>query len=268
MALANIEELKINNYALVAQPENNYWFAVSSKKLKDYYIKRFGNNFNLIIYSSKEKDTNYYVLPFKAINHLFKGEFYSKDKKTTYSGKRWVGTIKNHTLKITNNPTVVDVKEFAANPYFLKSQNTEDDLNDYEIENKRQEINVRIKQSKFRRGVLDNFFNCCCISGISETSLLVASHIIPWSDKKQSRLDPANGVCLSPLYDKLFDKGYFTISNDLRIITISNHKNLSKSLIQILNDIDGKQILSPKKRIKNEYLEYHRKNIFLEREIK
>ncbi|MBO6532970.1 MAG: HNH endonuclease [Muricauda sp.] len=268
IVFGNIEELKISNYALVAQPENNYWFAVSSKKLNDNYIKRFGDNFNLIIYSSREKDTNYYVIPFKVINHLFKEEFYSKDKKTTYSGKRWVGTIKNHILKITNNHNVVDVKEYFTNPYFLETQNLEEDLNDYEIENKRQEINVRINQSKFRNGVLDNFFYSCCISGISEPSLLVASHIIPWSHKKESRLDPRNGLCLSPLYDKLFDKGYFTISNDLRIITISSHENISKSLTQILNDINGKQISSPKKKIKIEYIEYHRKNIFLEREIK
>ena len=267
MVLNNIDEVKKSNYALVAQPENNFWFAVSSKKLKEKYLDNFGDNFNIILYSSLSKDTDYYILPFKVIKYLFQEEFYSKDKKTTYTGKRWVGTIKNHILKITNNPEVIDVKKFYANPYFLQPQNLEDDFNDYEIENKRQEINVRINQSKFRKGVLENFNNTCCVSKITEQSLLVASHIIPWSDKKETRLDPTNGLCLSSLLDKLFDKGYFTLTDNLKIITISNHKNLSKPLTDILNTINGKDILTPKRQIKPEYLEYHRTKIFIEREI-
>ena len=35
--------------------------------------------------------------------------------------------------------------------------------------------------------------------------LLVASHIIPWSENKEERLNPTNGICLSSLYDKAFD---------------------------------------------------------------
>ena len=266
MVLNEIEEIKKNNYALVAQPEHNYWFAVSSKKLKSSYVNKFEDNFNLVLYSSREKDTDYYVIPYKIIKHLFREKFYSKDKKTTYSGKRWVGTIKNHILKITNNPETFDVKEFFSNPYFLQAPSLEDDLNDYEIENKRLEINVRINQSKFRKGVLENFNSSCCISGISESSLLVASHIIPWADKKETRLDPTNGLCLSPLFDKLFDKGYFTLSNELEITTISNQKNISNSLAEILNKINGQTISSPRREIKTEYLEYHRTNIYLERE--
>ena len=50
---------------------------------------------------------------------------------------------------------------------------------------------------------------------INEESLLIASHIKPWavSDSKE-RIDPNNGFILSPLYDKLFDRGYITFSDD------------------------------------------------------
>lgn len=113
---------------------------------------------------------------------------------------------------------------------------------------------------------MKNFNSVCCITNIKEESLLVASHIIPWCDKKETRLDPKNGLCLSILYDKLFDKGYFTLTNELKIITIKNIENLSESLIKILNGIDGTPIKQPIENIKTEYLEYHRKKIFLERE--
>lgn len=267
MTKEEIIEIKKTNYALVAQPHTNYWFAVSSNKLTKTYIDKFGENFNLIIYSGPDKETDYYVLPFKYIKQLFKEEYYSKDAETTTVGKRWVGNIKNHVLKITNNPHPIDVKEFFANPYFI-TENLEDELNDYEIENKRQEINVRINQSKFRKGVLSNFNFSCCISGITEENLLVASHIIPWAEKKETRLDPLNGLCLSVLYDKLFDKGYFTLTDNLEIITVSNKGEFSQSLTRILNDIEGFKITEPNKTIKKEYLEHHRTKIFIEREVR
>lgn len=128
------------------------------------------------------------------------------------------------------------------------------------------EINVRINQSKFRKRVLDNFHSQCCLSNISENDLLIASHIVPWADKKDIRLDPKNGLCLSVLYDKLFDKGYFTLTNKLEVRTIDNRINLSNSLNQILNEIEGKKINSPKLKPKIEYLEYHRKKIFIEKD--
>jgi predicted restriction endonuclease len=88
---------------------------------------------------------------------------------------------------------------------------TDEDSNDYAIENAKREISVRIRQSKFRKDVLRNFNSKCCLTGISQPDLLVASHIIPWADKVEKRLDPKNGLCLFHLYDKLFDIGYFTI---------------------------------------------------------
>jgi putative restriction endonuclease len=265
MTEEKIKELKNSNYVLVAQPHTNYWFAISSNKMKTTYIDKFGDDFNLIIYSQVDIDENYYVLPYKYIKELLKEVFYSKDTKTNV-GKRWVGNIKNHTLKITNNPNSKDIKEFYANPFLLDKINIEDELNDYEIENKKQEINVRINQSKFRKGVLKNFNSVCCITNITEESLLVASHIIPWSDKKETRLDPKNGLCLSVLFDKLFDKGFFTLTNELLIVTIKNIENLSSSLVDILKEIDGKKIKQPTNNIRTEYLEYHRKKIFIERE--
>ena len=76
-------------------------------------------------------------------------------------------------------------------------------------------------QDDYRRKLLEE---CpfCPITMINEESLLIASHIKPWAvSDSVERIDPNNGFILSPLYDKLFDRGYITFSDDKRV-SISN----------------------------------------------
>jgi putative restriction endonuclease len=48
-------------------------------------------------------------------------------------------------------------------------------------EEKVREIKTRINQNVFRQIVLSNYSNTCAISGIDIPELLIASHILPWS---------------------------------------------------------------------------------------
>ncbi|EOA06566.1 hypothetical protein HFRIS_002364 [Herbaspirillum frisingense GSF30] len=71
-------------------------------------------------------------------------------------------------------------------------------------------IKSRIGQGAFREKVLLHWARCA-VTGFSDTSLLVASHIKPWKKSTNSeRLDPWNGLLLSPNLDKAFDKGFIT----------------------------------------------------------
>lgn len=72
----------------------------------------------------------------------------------------------------------------------------------------------RIGQQFFRQSVLSAYSCQCCISGIHEATLLEACHISPWSEDTPNRLNPANGLCLNPLFHVLFDKLYISISPD------------------------------------------------------
>ncbi len=74
-------------------------------------------------------------------------------------------------------------------------------------ETKMREVKTRVNQNVFRQMVLANYQNRCAVTGINLPELLVASHILPWSTHEKERLNPENGICLSPLYDKAFDKG-------------------------------------------------------------
>ncbi|RED16599.1 HNH endonuclease [Parasphingopyxis lamellibrachiae] len=78
-------------------------------------------------------------------------------------------------------------------------------------------VEQRRGQSYFRRIVMANYQEKCCITGIAEPKLLVASHIKSWKADETNRLNPANGLALSATFDKAFDKGLLTISHDLRV---------------------------------------------------
>lgn len=68
-------------------------------------------------------------------------------------------------------------------------------------------IEQRVGQNFFRRAVLANYDNRCCVTGISDIRLLNASHIMPWSADQTNRHNPRNGLCLSATFDRAFDRG-------------------------------------------------------------
>lgn len=78
-------------------------------------------------------------------------------------------------------------------------------------------VEQRRGQVFFRKSVMANYQNRCCITGIAEQGLLVASHIIPWKDDIANRLNPENGLALSATFDKAFDKGLLTINRGLKV---------------------------------------------------
>jgi putative restriction endonuclease len=91
-------------------------------------------------------------------------------------------------------------------------------LDDYTGETREAIVQQRIKQDFFRRAVLASYRGRCCISGVSDARFLVASHIVPWRQDKANRLNPRNGLCLSSIHDRAFDKHLFSLTDDHRVI--------------------------------------------------
>lgn len=136
-------------------------------------------------------------------------------------------------------------------------------VDDFFIENAKAEINIRLGQSKFRKGVLKKFGNRCALTEISELSLLRASHIVPWSHKKDFRGDISNGICLYVEYDALFDEGYISFTNNLETIITSDISKFSDELKEKLQAVSGRQLRNPQnKKLNKDYLDYHRTTIF------
>ena len=126
------------------------------------------------------------------------------------------------------------------------------------------EIKTRVNQEVFRLMVLANYGNQCAITGINIPSLLIASHIIPWATNEKERLNPENGICLSPLYDSAFDKGFIGINPDLRIVLSQKLKVYWKQeyYLQHFKPIDGFRLREAEKYLpRREFLEWHLQNV-------
>lgn len=137
---------------------------------------------------------------------------------------------------------------------------------DYSGETRIGTVRQRIKQALFRRVVLSGYGEKCCMSGLSEPQLLVASHIVPWSVDKKNRLNPSNGLCLSAIHDRAFDKGLITVSDDFKVIV---SKKLRKKSGDFLRDailaLHQKKIALPSRfQPKREFLDWHRNKWFID----
>ena len=103
------------------------------------------------------------------------------------------------------------LSEIESNEQNLKklSKKTGDDI--------KRILKTRVNQSLFRQVILGNYFHSCSVCGLNISSLLVASHILKWSDNKQERLNPQNGICLCSIHDKAFELGYLGILPNYKI---------------------------------------------------
>lgn len=128
----------------------------------------------------------------------------------------------------------------------------------------------RIKQNFFRRAVLSSYRGRCCMSGLSEPRLLIASHIVPWSKDKANRLNPSNGLCLSAIHDRAFDKGLIALTNDFKIIVSTELKRLDEPFVKkVLVPLNGKQIEFPDRFMPSiEFVSRHRTDLFVDNQIK
>jgi len=121
-------------------------------------------------------------------------------------------------------------------------------------------VKTRANQSFFRDAVLSSYSASCCLTGINIPELLVASHIIPWSEDTKNRLNPQNGLCLNSLHDKAFDRGLISFDENYRLILSTEIK---RKRIKYFSDLEGHQLTLPNKFLpKLEFLEYHNKVIF------
>ncbi len=135
---------------------------------------------------------------------------------------------------------------------------------DFTGETRKAIVQQRVKQDFFRRAVLSSYRGRCCISGVSEPRLLVASHIVPWSVDKANRLNPSNGLCLSAIHDKAFDVHLFTLTDDWRVILSAPLMETKDAFLrEVFWPIDGKSIELPERFTpESSFVEKHRQAMF------
>lgn len=135
---------------------------------------------------------------------------------------------------------------------------------------KKRVVNARVNQDAFRDRVLAAYENKCCVTGLDIPELLIASHIKPWHDCKGEeswqRMDIRNGLCLNALHDRAFDKGYMGIDEDMRVMyspRIRDHYDRA-SISELFKPYEGRKIDGVSRvPAGKDYLEYHRKEVFV-----
>ena len=122
-------------------------------------------------------------------------------------------------------------------------------------------IKARLAQGKFRQDVLE-LYPSCPLTGLNIQSLLIASHIKPWSKCNDTeRLDPSNGLMLAPNIDALFDSGLITFETDGTIKISPKIDPENQERLGIFPDMKLK--IEPES---EKYFEYHRSHVFQKEE--
>ncbi len=125
-------------------------------------------------------------------------------------------------------------------------------------------IPSREGQQKYRKKVIEHMPQCP-FTKISDDRLLIASHIKPYKacineGKINEAIDFHNGLALSPTYDKLFDQGYITFTDDGELVCGTQLTAYTWEKLNINPNAKNVMRIYPENR--ENYLEYHRKYVF------
>ncbi|HHK2183265.1 TPA: HNH endonuclease [Pseudomonas aeruginosa] len=119
-------------------------------------------------------------------------------------------------------------------------------------------IKARIGQSDYRNDLLA-YWGGCAVTDCSVPVLLRASHIKPWRVASPAeRLDPFNGLLLTPNLDLAFDQGLISFDDQGRILIGEDLDPDSARALNITSHLRLRKI-DPRHR---GYLAWHREHLF------
>ncbi len=133
------------------------------------------------------------------------------------------------------------------------------------IEQKNEE-EIFLRGSLFKREIPKLYENMCCISGMRidtmlNVSMIDACHIVPFSLSYDDTV--TNGIALCPNLHRAFDRGLIAIDSEYKVMVskkfIEQHSNYN------IRNFDGKRINLPKSsnhHPSKENFSWHRKSIF------
>lgn len=107
-------------------------------------------------------------------------------------------------------------------------------------------VRQRRGQGFFARVVRSAYEEKCAVTGLAVPSLNVASHIIPWASDEARRTDPTNGLLLSALVDRAFDRGLVTFDEKSRLVCSRQVKEPNSKATALLS-LQGTLLRAPEK---------------------
>lgn len=118
-------------------------------------------------------------------------------------------------------------------------------------------VTSRVGQGWYRVKLLEKWNNKCAVTNVTSKAILIASHIVPWRDSnKDERLDPENGILLSPNLDALFDKHLISFRDCGEILLSENLSIEDYNKLGVISDMRLSTVSSGMKA----YLKRHRES--------
>jgi putative restriction endonuclease len=122
---------------------------------------------------------------------------------------------------------------------------------------------ARVGQGRFRKMLLELWGSRCAVTQVEMPSLLMAAHIKPWRCATNAeRLDVHNGLLILPQYDKLFDRGFISFTDDGGILVSPALPKDKFDLLGVREDAKL-AVVSPPHR---PFLSFHRDRVFIRNE--
>lgn len=181
-------------------------------------------------------------------------------KKTVPELANWSNQmVLNFCFWLSRKNKITNKEELCNNAVVEEAQKIEEEISSLNVEgaSKKAIINVRVNQGTFRDKLLKKY-NRCCLCGVENHILLMASHIKPWVESEpKEKLDVDNGFLMCPNHDRIFDKGYITFDDDGKIIISDRLTENDRMFLNVNSRMHIDLTESNKK-----YLKFHRENVF------
>jgi len=124
-------------------------------------------------------------------------------------------------------------------------------------------VTSRVGQGYYRQEILKKWDSKCSLTGCSLKDILISSHIKGWSECNDSeRLDPDNGILLSPNVDSLFDKHLISFNDNGSMIL---SERISNEELEVLG-LKSSMFIKVTEGMKY-YLEFHRSRLLQKNQI-
>lgn len=162
------------------------------------------------------------------LDEMIWNEFFDNPEDLAFESEKIIADYKHQTIEESTSINQKDIPEGIERLSIVKQ---------------------RVNQKFFHDAILCSYNYQCCITGLSNASLLEACHIVPWRDDVKNRTNPRNGLCMNPLFHKAFDNFLFSVSPDYKIIISSKmiEGTMNNSFRSFLLSIQGKNIIMPEK---------------------
>ena len=107
-------------------------------------------------------------------------------------------------------------------------------------------VKQRLHQSRFREMVMTAYSCRCALSGLPESGLLDAAHIVPDVDERLGQPLVCNGILLSKLHHAAFDRNLIGIDSTFQVHVSERLLGQSDGpMLGALKSLRGKKILLP-----------------------